>query len=158
MRKVAIATVLAMNPDVVVLDEPTATLDPASRVDFLDMLHRLCREQQKTVIVVTHRLDEVLPFTDKLLVMHQGQLAFEGTNLELYQQLNAFRAWHMAIPKPFQIVHACEQATGETLKLAPGERAPFTIDWVSQQLNRLMKAWRSRMEGGVADAAEIHLR
>lgn len=159
MRKVAIASVLAMNPDVLVLDEPTATLDPRSREDFLELLHKLCKQQKKTVIVVTHRLDEVLPYTDHLLVMHEGRIGFEGSNMELYQQADLLTKWKMAIPKPFQVLRACESITHQMIELStPSERATFSIAWVAQQIDRMMTAWHRSAEGEVSRAAKVHLR
>jgi energy-coupling factor transport system ATP-binding protein len=78
MRKAAIAAVLAIDPDIFVLDEPTASLDPASREELMRLLHELCHERKKTIIVVTHRLEEVLPYADELVVMRRGEVAFHG--------------------------------------------------------------------------------
>ncbi|WP_334074770.1 MULTISPECIES: energy-coupling factor transporter ATPase [Paenibacillus] len=86
MRKVAIASVLAMDPDVLVLDEPTATLDPQSRAELALLLSRLHREQGKTVIVVTHRLEEMLPYADLWIVMKEGKKAFQGPTAELVRE------------------------------------------------------------------------
>lgn len=78
MRKAAIASVLAMDPEVIVLDEPTATLDPVSRAELIRLLDRLCREQGKTIIIVTHRMDELLPYADSWVVLNEGSVAFQG--------------------------------------------------------------------------------
>lgn len=83
MRKAAIASVLAMEPDVVVLDEPTATLDPISRAELIALLVRLCREQGRTIIIVTHRMDELLPYADSWIVLNEGSTAFQGSAKEL---------------------------------------------------------------------------
>jgi len=142
MRKVAIASVLAMNPDVLVLDEPTATLDPRSREEFMTLLHTLCRAQNKTIIVVTHRLDEVLPFTDHLLVMHEGKLVFEGSNIELYEKAEKLPAWRMAIPKPFRVLKSCERMTSNQLighVRQDGIKATFTPSWVADQIHHLFE-------------------
>lgn len=72
MRKAAIASVLAMDPDIVVLDEPTATLDPVSRAELIALLERLCREQGRTIIIVTHRMDELLPVADNWVLLKDG--------------------------------------------------------------------------------------
>ncbi len=77
-RKAAIAAVLAAKPDLLVLDEPTASLDQKSRKDLLSMLANLCREQGRTVVVVTHRLEEILPYADELAVMQNGRIAYHG--------------------------------------------------------------------------------
>lgn len=152
MRKVAIASVLAMKPDVLVLDEPTATLDPRSREEFMSLLHTLCKTQNKTIIVVTHRLDEVLPFTDHLLVMHEGKLVFEGSNLELYEQAEKLPAWRMAIPKPFRVLKSCERMTNRQMAdhvRQEGVHASFTPLWVAEQINHLFQTSERDDNGGV---------
>lgn len=78
-RKTAIAAVLAQDPDLLALDEPTASLDPVSRVELMALLGRLCRERGKTVIVVTHRLEDVLGHADECAVLAAGRLRFQGT-------------------------------------------------------------------------------
>ena len=77
-RKAAIATVLAANPDLLVLDEPTASLDQASRKELLRLLAGLCRDKGCTVVVVTHRLEEVLPYADDVVAMRDGRIACHG--------------------------------------------------------------------------------
>lgn len=77
-RKAAIATVLAANPDLLVLDEPTASLDQASRTELLRLLAGLCRDNNRTVVVVTHRLEEVLPYADDVVAMRAGRIAYHG--------------------------------------------------------------------------------
>lgn len=99
MRKVAIASVLAMDPDVIALDEPTATLDPQSRAEMAEMLSRLQREQGKTVIVITHRMEEMLPYADTWIVMHKGSKAFQGSAAELVRETDRLeRECGLAIP------------------------------------------------------------
>ncbi|WP_058300837.1 ATP-binding cassette domain-containing protein [Gorillibacterium timonense] len=83
MRKTAIATVLAADPDVLVLDEPAATLDQASREELLSLLADLCQSRGKTVILVTHRLEEVLPFAEDYVLLDQGKAIFHGPPEEL---------------------------------------------------------------------------
>lgn len=104
MRKVAIASVLAMDPDVIALDEPTATLDPQSRGEMAEMLFRLQREQGKTVIVITHRMEEMLPYADTWIVMHKGSKAFQGTAGALVREADRLeRECGLAIPAGIRI-------------------------------------------------------
>ncbi|MBC8079889.1 MAG: energy-coupling factor transporter ATPase [Gorillibacterium sp.] len=104
MRKVAIATVLAADPDVLVLDEPTATLDQASRQELLELLHALCKEQGKTIILVTHRLEEALPFAEEYVVMHQAEAIFHGSPAELLSRTDLLSAAGMDIPPSVRFV------------------------------------------------------
>jgi energy-coupling factor transport system ATP-binding protein len=83
MRKVAIASVLAMDPEVIVLDEPTATLDPQSRAELAELLNLMCQKEGKTVIVVTHRMEDMLQYADEWLVMKKGKVIFQGTASEM---------------------------------------------------------------------------
>lgn len=99
MRKVAIASVLAMNPDVIVLDEPTATLDPESRAELAGLLGKMQQEEGKTVIVVTHRIEEMLPYADTWIVMHQGTKVFQGGPGELVREAGRLeRECNLAVP------------------------------------------------------------
>ncbi len=99
MRKVAIASVLAMDPDIIALDEPTATLDPQSRAELAGLLSRLQREQGKTVIVVTHRMEEMLPYVDTWIVMKGGTKVFQGSPAELVRESGRLeRECGLAVP------------------------------------------------------------
>lgn len=100
MRKAAIASVLAMEPDILVLDEPTATLDPVSRQELIRLLHTLCREEGRTIIMVTHRMDELLEAADRWVLLHKGECAFQGTARELAGRLDIMEQCGMAVPLP----------------------------------------------------------
>ncbi|MCH5252225.1 MAG: energy-coupling factor transporter ATPase [Lachnospiraceae bacterium] len=78
-RRVAIAGVLAMEPEVLILDEPTAGLDPAGRDEILDLIAGLHRERGITVILVSHSMEDVAKYVDRLIVMNQGTVAYDGT-------------------------------------------------------------------------------
>lgn len=100
MRKVAIASVLAMEPDILVLDEPTATLDPVSRKELIELLETLCREEGKTIIMVTHRMDELLEAADRFVILHGGECVYDGTARKLAGQLDIMEQYGMAVPLP----------------------------------------------------------
>ncbi|AOZ92457.1 energy-coupling factor transporter ATPase [Paenibacillus crassostreae] len=141
MRKVAIASVLAMDPDILVLDEPTATLDPVSRAELIQLLYRLCRDDGRTVIIVTHRMDELLPFADQWLVLHEGRTVFQGTVKALVEQADQMEQYGVAIPQSIRYWRALSEEFGwsneepclsaeaiakrivreANLKIAPGE-------------------------------------
>ncbi|MGG4555178.1 energy-coupling factor transporter ATPase [Paenibacillus humicus] len=99
MRKVAIASVLAMDPEVIALDEPTATLDPQSRAELAALLSKLHREQGKTVIVVTHRMEELLPYVDGWIVMKGGRTLFQGTTAALVREAAFLEREGLALPE-----------------------------------------------------------
>lgn len=98
MRKVAIASVLAMDPDIIALDEPTATLDPQSRAELAELLFRLQRDLGKTVIVVTHRMEEMLPYADTWIVMKDGHKIFQGSSVELVRQAGSLVQSGLSLP------------------------------------------------------------
>ncbi|GEM_PF-76879 len=99
MRKVAIATVLAAGPEILMLDEPTATLDSAARRELIALLARLCREEGRTILMVTHRVEELLEAADSWIVMHEGRAVFQGDADELADRADELSAWGVAVPE-----------------------------------------------------------
>ena len=83
-RRVAIAGVLAMRPEILILDEPTAGLDPKGHDDILEMIRRIRRELNMTIILVSHNMDDVAEYADRVLVMNRGAKMFLGTPKEVY--------------------------------------------------------------------------
>lgn len=96
-QRVAIADVLALQPDVIILDEATSMLDPRGRAEVMETI-RIMREQEDiTVISITHDLDEVL-FADRVIVMNKGEIHSEGTPKEIFQQADAMREIGLGVP------------------------------------------------------------
>ncbi|MBF2445649.1 energy-coupling factor ABC transporter ATP-binding protein [Listeria welshimeri] len=96
-QRVAIAGVLALRPDVIILDEATSMLDPRGRAEVMETI-RIMREQEDiTVISITHDLDEVL-FADRVIVMNNGEIHSEGTPQEIFQQADAMREIGLGVP------------------------------------------------------------
>lgn len=85
-RRVAFAGVLAMRPTILVLDEPVAGLDPASRADFLALIKRLHADQGLTVVMVSHNMNDIAALSDRMLVMHEGRIEFLGTPEKIFTQ------------------------------------------------------------------------
>ncbi|OAB45408.1 energy-coupling factor transporter ATPase [Paenibacillus glacialis] len=112
MRKVAIASVLTMDPEILVLDEPTATLDPVSRAELIQLLHRLCREDGRTVIIVTHRMDELLPFANQWIVLHEGLTVFQGTVKALIEQADRMESYGITIPQSIRYWRSLSEKFG----------------------------------------------
>ncbi|MWV45772.1 ATP-binding cassette domain-containing protein [Paenibacillus sp. HJL G12] len=111
-RKAAIASVLAMEPDILVLDEPGATLDQVSRTELIRLLHRLCKEEGKTVIIVTHRLDELLPYADRWIIMHDGRPVFQGAARGLVDTAAKLPDYGLSVPLSIRCWHELETAYG----------------------------------------------
>ena len=83
-RRVAIAGVLAMEPEVLILDEPTAGLDPSGRDEILDLVAKLHKERKQTVILVSHSMEDVARYVERLIVMNHGTVAFDATPGEVF--------------------------------------------------------------------------
>ncbi|AZU59939.1 energy-coupling factor ABC transporter ATP-binding protein [Neobacillus mesonae] len=84
MRRVAIAGVLAMEPDVIVLDEPTAGLDPRGRKEIMDMFYQLHEERKLSTILVTHSMEDAARYADRIVIMQEGKVAKKGTPDEIF--------------------------------------------------------------------------
>lgn len=96
-QRICIAGVLAMQPEVLVLDESTAMLDPQGREEVLTIAHRLNREQEVTVVAITHFMQEAV-MADRVIVMAEGQIVMEGAPRELFRQADQLRTLHLDIP------------------------------------------------------------
>ncbi len=106
MRKTAIAAVLAAKPEILVLDEPTASLDPMSKHELMELLNEQCTVHQRTVIIVTHSLEEVIPYTEHYLVMHEGNVIFQGDAKHLMQQPQLLKQAGLQTPPFFELQQA----------------------------------------------------
>ena len=98
-RRVAIAGVLAMDPEVLILDEPTAGLDPRGRDEVLDQVSALQRSRGITVILVSHSMEDVAKYVDRLIVMHQGEVRFDGRPVEVFHHYQELEEIGLAAPQ-----------------------------------------------------------
>ena len=94
--------VLVMQPDCLVLDEPTAMLDPAGRKDLMVTIQRLCREEGVTVVLITHFMEEAVP-ADRIWILHEGTIALAGTPREIFQQGSKLAAFNLELPGPAEL-------------------------------------------------------
>lgn len=101
-QRVAIAGVLAMRCQIIVLDEPTALLDPDSRREVLESLHRINREEKLTVVLITHYMEEAIG-ADRIVVMDGGKVVLQGTPREVFAQVDKIRALSLDVPMVTQI-------------------------------------------------------
>ena len=102
-RRVAIAGVIAMEPKVLILDEPTAGLDPAGRAGLLRNLQQYQRAKQAAIIMVSHSMEEVAALADRLLVMNHGRIALEGTPREVFAHARELLAMGLDVPQVTQV-------------------------------------------------------
>ncbi len=107
-QRICIAGVLAMHPEVIVLDEATAMLDPVGRKEVLAIARRLHREQGVTVVTITHFMEEALD-ADRIVVMADGQIALTGSPRELFRQPAQLRTLHLALPPIAELAHRLQQ-------------------------------------------------
>lgn len=104
-RRVAIAGVLAMEPEVLILDEPTAGLDPRGRDEILDQIRKLHDEKGMTIILVSHSMEDVARYADRLMVMNHGQKVFDGTPREVFAHYKELEAIGLGAPQITYLVH-----------------------------------------------------
>lgn len=104
-RRVAIAGVLAMKPEVLVLDEPTAGLDPKGRDEILDQVAAMHEELKMTVILVSHSMEDVAKYVDRLIVMNRGSVMFDGTPREVFRHYRELEAVGLAAPQVTYLMH-----------------------------------------------------
>ena len=103
-QRVAIAGIIAMEPKVIVLDEPTAMLDPQGRIDVIETITDLCRKDGLTIVLITHHMDECVG-ADKLIVMSNGSIVDTGTPREVFAKVEQMEKEGLAVPETTKLVH-----------------------------------------------------
>ena len=103
-QRVAIAGIIAMQPDCIVLDEPTAMLDPRGRSEVLRTIHRLNREQGITIVLITHYMDEAVQ-ADRVIVMDDGNVLTEGTPREVFSQVELLKKHQLDVPQATELTY-----------------------------------------------------
>lgn len=102
-QRVAIAGVIAMQPEVIVLDEPTAMLDPKGRREVIDTVTKLCREKGITIVLITHHMSECID-ADRLIVMSNGDVVADGTPQEVFSQVELMHSEGLAVPATTELI------------------------------------------------------
>ena len=108
-RRVAIAGVLAMKPEVLILDEPTAGLDPKGRDEILDQIAALREETGITVILVSHSMDDVAKYVDRIVVMNQGSVMYDDEPRNVFRYYKELEAVGLAAPQVTYIMQALKE-------------------------------------------------
>lgn len=98
MRRVAIAGVLAMEPEILVLDEPTAGLDPQGRKEMMEMFWRLHKEKNITIVLVTHLMDDVANYADYMYVLEKGHVVKQGVPASVFQDTHWLKKKQLGVP------------------------------------------------------------
>ena len=115
-QRVAIAGVLAMQPKCIVLDEPTAMLDPVGRREVVSTVTRLCREEGITVVLITHHMSECVG-ADRLVVMSEGNVIADGTPRDVFAQVELLRSEGLSVPTTTELIYDLD-AAGWSLPLS----------------------------------------
>lgn len=108
-QRVAIAGVVAMQPKCIILDEPTAMLDPNGRKEVLKVVHELNREEKVTVILITHYMEEVTD-ADYVYVMDHGKVVMKGTPREIFPQVNTLKEYRLDVPQVTLLAHELKES------------------------------------------------
>ena len=108
-QRVAIAGVIAMEPKIIALDEPTAMLDPVGRQEVITTVTRLCREKGMTVVLITHHMDECVG-ADRLIVMSNGRIAADGTPAEVFSQVALMEREGLSVPETTRLIYDLNSA------------------------------------------------
>ena len=107
-QRVAIAGVIAMEPEIIVLDEPTAMLDPLGREEVISTVTRLCREKGMTVVLITHHMDECVG-ADRLIVMSNGNIAADGKPAEVFADMELMEREGLTVPETTRLLYDLKQ-------------------------------------------------
>lgn len=129
-QRVAIAGIVAMKPKCIVLDEPTAMLDPNGRKEVIKTLHELNKQENVTVILITHYMDEVVD-ADKVVVMDGGEVVMEGTPAEIFAQVERLKELRLDVPQVTQLAYELKKSG------IPLKEGILTIDELVEEICRL---------------------
>lgn len=135
MRRVAIAGVLASRPEAIILDEPTAGLDPRGQQDMMALFSRLNKEQGLTTIMVTHSMDDAALYSDQVLVMEQGKLIMNDQPAKIFDQKERLRALGLDIPKTMSFL----EKVSKKWQNCPSFTPVFSVDETSEKLAQLLQ-------------------
>lgn len=127
-RRVAIAGVLAMKPEVLILDEPTAGLDPKSRDEILEQIKLLHEKFRSTIILVSHSMEDIAKLVDRIVVMHRGKVRLVGEPREIFKQSDVLESIGLGIP---QITHLLNQLKKKGISL---REDIFTVEEAREEI------------------------
>ncbi|MGL5614861.1 MAG: energy-coupling factor transporter ATPase [Sarcina sp.] len=132
-RRVAIAGVIAMEPKVLILDEPTAGLDPHGRDEILEQIKKLHDEYKMTVILVSHSMEDVAKIANRVIVMNNAQIALDGTVAEVFKEIDTLESIGLAVP---QVTYLIRELRKKGFNISDDI---FTIEAAKQELLKLLK-------------------
>ena len=108
-RKVAIAGILAMKPEVMILDEPAAGLDPKGKEEILELINRIHEENHTTIIMISHSMEDLAKYADRMIVMDDGAIKMDGKPQEIFQFEEELNRIGLAVPQATQVLKALQK-------------------------------------------------
>jgi energy-coupling factor transport system ATP-binding protein len=135
MRRVAIAGILAMNPQVLVLDEPTAGLDPRGRFEIMEMFYKLHKENGLTTILVTHSMEDASRYADQILVMEKGTIKFQGSPVEIFSKPEQVLHLGLDVPEAVRLKGLLEEKLGIEIPRSASLSVDEIVQYVGNALN-----------------------
>ena len=134
-RRVAIAGVLAMKPKVLILDEPTAGLDPASKHDMLEVIKRLRQERNLIVVFVSHNMKDIAELSDRIIVMNGGKLVMNGSPKEVFARASELKSMGLSVPPVTEILYEVSEKLGLEFKPIFEEReaAKYIVEQLKER-------------------------
>ena len=140
-RRAAIAGVLAMEPEILILDEPTAGLDPKGRDEILGVIKKLNEEKETTIILVSHSMDDVAEYVDRIIVINDGDIMYDDTPVNICQMVDELEAIDLAAP---QITYILRDLNRMGLNVGTGI---IRIDDAVQTIKKALSEYKNNMKG-----------
>lgn len=132
-RRVAIAGVLAMKPEVLILDEPTAGLDPKGRDEILDLIAQMHQENNMTIILVSHSMEDVAKYVQRIIVMNDGQVMYDGEPREVFRHYKELESVGLAAPQVTYLMHELKDQG------IPADIDATTVEEAKQSILKMFK-------------------
>ena len=129
-QRVAIAGIIAMEPKCIILDEPTAMLDPVGRREVIKTLHQLNKEKGITIVLITHYMNEAIK-ADKIFVMDKGKLAMQGTPKEIFSRVDEIKGYGLEVPQVTELGYMLKKSGLDI------EDGILTVDQLLEQINKM---------------------
>lgn len=134
MRRVAIAGILAMDPEVLVLDEPTAGLDPQGRIELMSIFQKLNKELGKTIILITHDMNVVVEYASRVIIMHHGKKVYDGCVKQIFDNEELVYKYNLDVPDTVKFLMQYKKLSNKKVDISK-----FTLDELLAELNNHLK-------------------